>query len=164
MNQAPPTRIPVAPLTAAAFAPYGDVVEHAGAEPRRYLSNPFERAPRAGQPVFWINQFPRAATLPFSVEILERHPYSAQTFVPLHAGRYLVAVTASLPDGQPDLAGLRAFMASGRQGISYRLGVWHHPLTVLDGAGEFTVMMSLTGDGDDDVFWTLPTPIELTAA
>ncbi|KAK4095905.1 ureidoglycolate hydrolase [Parathielavia hyrcaniae] len=105
----------------------------------------------------------------FPVTILERHPFTTQTFIPLTANpdaRYLVIVAptllpppptplsssekkreslpvpAALPpssnyprplpgSGMPDLARLRAFVATGTQAVTYGAGTWHAPMVAL---------------------------------
>ncbi|KAI1091339.1 ureidoglycolate hydrolase [Rostrohypoxylon terebratum] len=92
----------------------------------------------------------------FEVKILERHPFTTQTFVPLGASaetQYLVIVAPSrapdIPDknfpvpqgdglpgsGLPDLNGLRAFVATGAQAVTYGAGTWHAPMAALGPAG-----------------------------
>ena len=57
-------------------------------------------------------------SLPFDIKLLERHPYSSQTFIPMNAKkRYLVIV--ALGDDKPDLSTLKAFIANNNQGINY---------------------------------------------
>ncbi|KAF5610824.1 ureidoglycolate hydrolase [Fusarium bulbicola] len=87
----------------------------------------------------------------FAVNILERHPFTSQTFAPLAstASSYLVIVAPSLPPspqddglptpsgeglpgrGLPDLKGLRAFVATDRQAVTYAAGTWHAPMVAL---------------------------------
>ncbi|TKA53708.1 hypothetical protein B0A53_03750 [Rhodotorula sp. CCFEE 5036] len=74
----------------------------------------------------------------WNVEVLERHEFSSQAFVPMGGtpaqdgeGQYLVLVALPGSDGQPDLSTLRAFTATHQQGISYRPNVWHAPLISL---------------------------------
>ncbi|KAF5025246.1 hypothetical protein F66182_2712 [Fusarium sp. NRRL 66182] len=94
----------------------------------------------------------------FSVNILERHPFTSQTFTPLAstASIYLIIVAPSLPPsaqdeglpvpsgeglpgrGLPDLKGLRAFIATDRQAVTYAAGTWHAPMVVL-GKNESTL-------------------------
>ncbi|MGH6798082.1 MAG: ureidoglycolate lyase, partial [Roseiarcus sp.] len=147
------------PLAHEPFAPFGEVVAHAGVAPRHYLRVPFQRDPNASRPEFWVTRAAESRRLPLRVTTLERHRFSAQTFIPLRVRRYLVVVAPNAADGFPDLSELRAFVANGGQGVSYRPGTWHQGLTVLDDAGEFAVMMSMTGNGDDE-FWGVPTPID----
>ena len=113
----------------------------------------------------------------FPVEILERHPFTTQTFIPLgispheaHRTRYLVVVAPSLPPspndeglpvpqtsdrfpgrGLPDLSRVRAFIANGSQAVTYGAGTWHAPMVVL---GEkpigFVVVQFANGVGIED--------------
>ncbi|TFY80894.1 hypothetical protein EWM64_g3118 [Hericium alpestre] len=69
------------------------------------------------------------------LKALERHPYTNQAFIPMGADqsqRYLVVVTKDADNGKPDLKSVRAFVATGAQGIVYKTAVWHQPMTVLE--------------------------------
>lgn len=83
------------------------------------------------------------ATSHVRVDLLEKHPKSSQTFVPMNARRYLVLV-AEPNEVRPDLSTLRAFLATGQQGISYAPGVWHHPLLALDEETDFACLVHET--------------------
>jgi ureidoglycolate lyase len=132
------------PLTAAAFAPFGEVIEataakqvftinegtaqrfhdlatlDCGAADGRVIVSLFRAAPRA---------------LPFAVRMVERHPIGSQAFVPLDpATRYLVVV-ASDPAATP-----RAFLVDGGRGINLHRGTWHHPLIALETTRDFLVL------------------------
>ena len=86
----------------------------------------------------------------FMVRVLERHFFSTQTFVPMNASRYLVIVC--LGKDRPDLTTLRAFLASSSQGITYKPGVWHHPLVAMDTPTDFACVVWENGtDGDCEV-------------
>ena len=134
------------PLTRAAFAPFGDVIELDGARHFPINGGTTERfhdlakvdigPDDGGRPL--INVF-RGQPRPQPVEIsmMERHPLGSQAFLPLGDVKYLVVVA---PAGEFDPAGLRAFYAEGWQGVNYARGVWHHPLIVLDRAGDFIVV------------------------
>ncbi|KAH7149428.1 ureidoglycolate hydrolase [Dactylonectria estremocensis] len=87
----------------------------------------------------------------FTIGILERHPFTSQTFTPLAstASIYLVIVAPSLPSGLsdegllvptgkglpgrglPDLRGLKAFVATSKQAVTYGAGTWHAPMVTL---------------------------------
>ena len=54
--------------------------------------------------------------------------------------------------GGPDTSGVRAFIATGKQGVTYKPNTWHHGLTVLDKPGRFAVFMWRTGTGGDEEF------------
>ena len=147
------------PLTSQAFAEFGEVVEHAGNERRRHLALPYAHSAPAARTAIWVSRVENAIPQPCPVLLLERHPYSSQTFIPLDNTPYLVAVAPDDAQGEPDLERLRAFVASGNQGVCYRSGVWHQGLSALRAPAQFVVTMTLTGAGDDDVFWKVPDSI-----
>ncbi|KAA1474226.1 allantoicase [Dentipellis sp. KUC8613] len=85
------------------------------------------------------------------VKALERHPYTNQAFIPMGAGerqRYVVVVTKEGEGGTPDLKSMRAFLATEGQGIVYKTGVWHQPMTVLDGPMDLACVETQIGNGD----------------
>jgi ureidoglycolate lyase len=98
----------------------------------------------------------------FEVKVLERHPFTSQTFIPLTADKskwYLVIVAPTLdPTGEdeeetlpvpassdnglklpgrglPDVRRLKAFVATGEQAVSYGAGTWHAPMIALGPPG-----------------------------
>ncbi len=133
------------PLTAAAFAPFGEVLEDKTA--RRVLSINQNTATRfgdlanadltreGGRPM--LSLF-RAAPRPLILEMLECHPLGAQMFMPARPADWLVVV-ASGKDA-PVLAEMRCFRARGFQGVNYNPGAWHHPLLVLEEGQDFWVL------------------------
>lgn len=96
------------------------------------------------------------------ITTLERHPHSTQSFVPIRAGRWLVVLAPTLPDGLPDIANARAYLAGPEDAICIGRNVWHAGLTVLDGPAEFAMMMWRANAGDDGIVHELATPITLT--
>ncbi|MEI2415666.1 ureidoglycolate lyase [Orrella sp. JC864] len=162
MAHEPQTRqVRAVPLTREAFAPFGDVIEHAGPGRRRHLDVPFEHGAMATRPAMWVSRAGQACALPCRLQNMERHPHSAQSFIPLSGAPYLVVVAPEARDGTPDLGRLQAFVAAGSQGVCYRPGVWHHGLSVLQAPAEFAVVMTLTGTGEDDEFWPMPRPVDI---
>jgi ureidoglycolate lyase len=131
------------PLTAAAFAPFGDVLEATGDfrlindgmcqrhHDRAQLD--FGPAGRAGISVF--SATPRA--LPYQFTLLERHPEGSQAFMPMsqHPFLVIVALDASGTPGTP-----QAFVTNGAQGINLHRGTWHGVLTPLHAPGLFAVV------------------------
>ncbi|WYX28337.1 ureidoglycolate lyase [Achromobacter denitrificans] len=117
MNVDSARRVVAEPLTSEGFAAFGEVVEHAGEQRRRHLSLPFAHAAPACRPAMWVSRVEAAIAWPCPVVLLERHPYSSQTFIPLDGASYLVAVAPDGERGEPDLSRLRAFIASGSQGV-----------------------------------------------
>ncbi|KAL9027821.1 MAG: hypothetical protein Q9196_003718, partial [Gyalolechia fulgens] len=104
----------------------------------------------------------------FDVEVLERHPYTTQTFIPLSASspepsipsQYLVIVASTLPptadppfdtSGPPDLRNLKAFWAHGGQAVTYGAGTWHAPMVVIgDARIDFVVVQFANGVVEED--------------
>jgi len=153
-------RIVAEPLTAEAFKPYGSVLE-APPVPGRVYFNDTLASGRAHAPIS-VSVATVAATkaLPLTVKVLERHEHSSQTFIPLSVSRYLVLATRDAPGGGPDVAGLRAFVARAGQGVTYAMGTWHHPVTVLDAPASFAVLMWRDGTAGDEEF--VPVTISVT--
>ncbi|HVS13767.1 MAG TPA: ureidoglycolate lyase [Thermoanaerobaculia bacterium] len=135
-----PLELEAAPLSARAFAPFGEVIEagadgypiNDGAALRRDLRSPPDVAAEGGTLRLGVVRT-RARSLPLLVRLLERHPLGSQAFVPMTARSFLVVVAAG--GDPPRGADLSAFVAGPGQGVSYRRGVWHHPLTALGGVG-----------------------------
>ncbi|SDI94880.1 ureidoglycolate lyase [Alloyangia pacifica] len=137
------SRIDAAPLTAGAFAPYGEVLEAEGAPDRiinQGLCGRFHDLAtldvldgRAGISLFKAE--PRS--LPLRLEMVERHPQGSQAFVPMSHDPFLVVVA---PDegGRPGTP--RAFLTRAGQGINFHRGTWHGVLTPLYAPGLFAVI------------------------
>ncbi len=132
------------PLTATAFAPFGQVLAAEG-PPDRIINRglcgrwhdradlDFGPGGRAGISVFLAE--PRA--LPYDCDLLERHPEGSQAFLPLHAQPFLVIVA---PDAGGAPGAPRAFLTTGAQGINLSRGTWHGVLTPLAAPGLFAVV------------------------
>jgi ureidoglycolate lyase len=128
------------PLTATAFAPFGDVLEASGdfrlinaGLCRRFHDRAgldFGADGRAGISVFHAE--PRA--LPYSFDLIERHPDGSQAFLPMTAHPFLVIV-AEGPEATP-----LAFLTAPGQGINLSRGTWHGVLTPLHAPGLFAVV------------------------
>jgi|AGTN01.2.fsa_nt_gi Ureidoglycolate hydrolase len=88
------------------------------------------------------------ARMPLEIKLLERHEFSTQVFLPMsETSKFLVIV--SLGSSAPDLDSLRAFVVEGAQGISYKPGVWHYPMTALDNRIDFACLVWEDGTKDD---------------
>jgi ureidoglycolate lyase len=87
---------------------------------------------------------------PLKSELMERHEFSSQTFVPVDVTRWLIVVAPHAAKGGPDMAGARAFVATGKQGVTYKPNTWHHGLTTLDEPGRFAVFMWRAGTRDEE--------------
>jgi len=159
-----PLTLMTRPLSAAAFAPFGEVIDLLSDARREYVTRAFEHDEVAGAPSMWIGYPPGVANATngtLRLKKLERHPHATQTFVPIEAGRYLVVVCAAAADGSPDLTTLRALIGDEKQAITYGQNVWHHGLTVLDTRTRFVTVMASYRTGDDDVFLDVATPVDV---
>jgi ureidoglycolate lyase len=153
-------RIVAEPLTAEAFKPYGAVLEGPSVPGRVYVNDTLANGrPHAPLSLSIATVAPTKA-LPLVVKVLERHEHSSQSFIPLSVSRYLVLATRDAPGGGPDVATLRAFVARAGQGVTYAMGTWHHPVTVLDTPASFAVLMWRDGSVGDEEF--VPVTIPLT--
>ncbi|MDH3669082.1 MAG: ureidoglycolate lyase [Paracoccaceae bacterium] len=140
------------PLTAQAFALFGDVIEAAGA-PARMINrgncgrfDDLARLDFAGEGRPGISVFKaKPYALPLTLEMVERHPLGSQAFLPLSAEPFLVVVA---PDEGAKPGRPRAFLTAPGQGVNYHRGTWHGVLTPLSGPGLFAVVDRL-GDGDN---------------
>lgn len=134
------------PLTAEAFAPFGDVIDartspsfpiNAGRTQRHHDLAKVETLGENAHTL--INIFvSQPVTLPLELTFLERHPQGSQAFMPLHQERFIVVVAP--PGEHINLVDVRAFVTDGHQGVNYHAGVWHAIQSVLDREGEFLVV------------------------
>ena len=144
------------PLTREAFAPFGDVINLPEAPGRTYYSDALGNLRAEARASLSLSLKAESADRPLRSDYLERHEFSSQTFVPLDAERWLIVVAPHAASGGPDVSGMKAFVATGRQGVTYRADTWHHGLTVLDRPGRFAVFMWLDGSKGDEEFVSVP--------
>ncbi|WP_371036390.1 ureidoglycolate lyase [Rhodosalinus sp. FB01] len=153
------------PLDAAAFAPFGDVLEAAGAPDQLINAGRCRRFHdrarldfgdgRAGISLFRAE--PRA--LPLELDLVERHPGGSQAFLPMTADPFLVVVA---PDegGRPGRP--LAFLTRPGQGVNYLRGTWHGVLAPLAPPGLFAVVDRI-GPGANLEEHVFATPWRITA-
>jgi len=100
--------------------------------------------------------------LPFDINLLEKHPYSTQMFVPMTAEkRYLVIVAKG--EEIPDISTLKCFIAKKGQAITYHPGIWHHPMVALDKETDFCCFVYEDGTKNDCVVELLKKTIRCTS-
>lgn len=147
-------RLLAQPLTAAAFAPFGELLEAPG-EGRAHFNAALANL-RPGVPPDLSIVVKEPDALPFASAVMERHPSSSQSFLPMDAARWLVVVAPDAADGGPDMTAARAFLAGPTQGVTYAARVWHHPFTVFDRPQRFGIFMWRDGTPADDEFRDVP--------
>jgi len=137
------------------FAPFGDVLTPPSFG-RSYFDQGLCNARAAAQGSLSMTRASPLQALPMRATLLERHEFSSQSFVPLSVSRWLIVVAPSGMNGGPDLARTRAFVAGPGLGVTLRIGVWHHGLTVLDRPADFAIFMWRDGSASDEEFVTVP--------
>jgi ureidoglycolate lyase len=135
----------IEPLTAAAFAPFGQVIETSGAHHYPINAGMTERYhdlarvelggvhPRPLISIFRGKPYP----LPLLLKLVERHPLGSQAFYPLSPNPWLV-ITAEDEAGKP--VRLRAFQPGPGQGVNIAMNIWHGVLTPLEAEADFLVV------------------------
>ncbi len=127
------------PLTAQAFATFGDVLDATGdfrlindgfCQRHHDLAQVDTGGAKTGISIFQAK--PRA--LPYSFDLIERHPDGSQAFIPMTQHPFLVIV-ALTTSAKP-----LAFLTNGAQGINLHRGTWHGVLTPLHAPGLFAVV------------------------
>lgn len=144
----------IQPLTAAAFAPYGEVIQApVGLGRADDLASVLVGAD--GRPQLSVLKAESANALPLTVTRVERHPLGTQAFIPMSGGMFFVVVA---PAGAFDPNKLAAFGADGTQGINYRPGTWHHGFLAAR-TGDAFLIVERFGPGANCDFEHLADPV-----
>ena len=153
------------PLTRAAFAAYGDVIDKDGDNHYPINAGKTERfhdlarvettGPDARVLVSIFAGTPY--DFPLRLCMVERHPLGSQAFMPLGGRPYLVVVCGNGPGGpqQPE-----AFVARGDQGVNYPANRWHAVLTPIRAPQDFLVV-DRGGGGVNLEEFHFPEPYEI---
>jgi ureidoglycolate lyase len=149
------------PITAEAFAPYGELLMPPEGFGRRYLDEGLANLRPGAWPSLSIAAVAPLAALPLRAVQMERHRFSSQSFLPMDAGRYLAVVAPHAPGGGPDEARMQAFVIAGDIGITYRADVWHHPMVALDRPARFAIVIWRDGGPGDEEFVRLSAPLSI---
>lgn len=159
--------ITLEPLTADAFAAFGDVIDaqapcerfpiNEGLTQRHNALAAIDCSVKDGAPA--VSLFcAQAVSAGFVLRTLERHPLGTQAFINTSGNPYAIVVA---PRGSLREDAIRGFIASGSQSISYHRGTWHHYLLALEGPSNFVVVDRI-GPGDNCDERTLAAPLQLT--
>ncbi|MHA3915208.1 ureidoglycolate lyase [Halovulum sp. GXIMD14793] len=145
------TDIHIQPLTAEAFAPFGDVLEVSG-DPDVIINDGrcgrfHDRAKldfsdgRAAISLFASTP----VTLPYTCNLLERHPLGSQAFIPMTPDPFLVIVALD-DNGKPHDP--KAFLTQSGQAVNYFRNTWHGVLTPLV-SGQTFMVIDRVGEGNN---------------
>ena len=154
------------PLTKSAFAPFGQVIETAGAHHYPINSGNCERYHDLARiELGGVHPRPmisllhaRGFSLPLDVPMVERHPFGSQAFYPLSPHPFLVVVA-------PDEGGVPgtplAFLTAPGQGVNIAMNTWHGVLTPLGPEADF-LCVDRGGDGNnlEEHFFPAPWRVE----
>ena len=153
--------ITVEPLTAEAFAPFGDVIAFAGndffsinngmADRYHALAEVVTGGADARAVISLVKS--RQFSLPRQLDHMEYHPLGSQAFIPLDNTAFVVVVAEA--GDAPDLSGVRAFITDGSQGINYHPGTWHHVL-LTPFAGMNFICIDRDGEGNNCIDFSIP--------
>ncbi len=153
----------IEPISRAAFAPFGDLIEAKG--PARSINQgkcarfhdlaqiDFSDG-RAGISLF--DAEPRA--LPLRLDMMERHPLGSQGFIPMSMAAFLVIVARD-DGGKPTQP--QAFRTQPGQAINFHRGTWHGVLTPLSAPGLFAVVDRIgSGDNLEEHWFEMPFEVQ----
>lgn len=120
-----PTDLPVQPISAQAFAPYGALIE-AEEDGKPFGPDDAQLVLGRGTPRFYVMNLHRR---PKQFGTITRHLEVTQCLASVGGKPWFIAVAPpdapEDPDGTPDLARLRAFRVEGDQAIMLSCGTWH---------------------------------------
>ena len=169
MSSIAPSRIITAqPLTRAAFAPFGDVLDtdwdnhfpiNEG-KCERY--HDLAKVDATGENARVLISLFRGTPydFPLTLKMVERHPFGSQAFMPLSPAPFLVVVC---PDEQNRPGTPHAFVTAPGQGVNYQRNLWHAVLTPIGAPQDFLVV-DRGGDGNNleehyfDELWQIVLP------
>lgn len=143
-------------LTAADFAPFGDVIElreapdvliNQGLCGRHHDLAKLDFTD-AGAGISLFDAKPRS--FPYTLDMVERHPLGSQAFIPMTETSFLVIV-AHDKGGTPDTPS--AFITKFGQGINLHRNVWHGVLAPLTAPGLFAVVDRIGESNNLEEHW-----------
>ncbi|MCH2095408.1 MAG: ureidoglycolate lyase [Rhodobacteraceae bacterium] len=149
------------PITATAFAPFGEVIESGCAASILINDGKCQRFTdlitldivdgAVGLSLFDA----QLRDIPYACTLLERHPLGSQCFIPMQNSTYLVIVAPDA-DGVPGAP--LAFLAGAGQCVNIARNTWHGVLCPVAGSGLFAVIDRI-GEGPNLQEFTLADPL-----
>lgn len=156
-----PRPLRLTPFDEAALAPYGQIIRPPSQPGERAFYTEWLADQHPGTSIRLHTNTIVPSTPPYAVHQLERHPRTAQIFIPLNVSRYVALVTAMDETGGPDLATAMAMILPGDRGIVFAKGVWHAGASVLDHIGSFCVLHYRNDTSADDEILALTNPFDV---
>ncbi len=149
-------QISIQPMDAASFASFGDVLTLKSKPDKMINQDMCGRHHDLAKLDFTDGQagislfdaVPRQ--LPYTLDMMERHPFGSQAFIPLHEHGFLVIVAPDM-DGKPGEP--LAFLTAPRTGINIYKNTWHGVLTPLQAPGMFAVIDRIGNGANLEEYW-----------
>ena len=151
------TELTALPLSADAFADFGEVIDleaarripiNDGLTTRFHDLFTIDALEAGGRPI--VSVFRTAPLpLPHRVRVMERHPRGSQAFMPMDDLPFLVLVGSG--GDAPRAGDLSLFITNGKQGVNLYKNTWHHFQIVLGKQRDFIVVDRGGGNGDDNL-------------
>jgi ureidoglycolate lyase len=149
-------QISIQPMDAASFASFGDVLTLKSKPDKMINQDMCGRHHDLAKLDFTDGQagislfdaVPRQ--LPYTLDMMERHPLGSQAFIPLHEHSFLVIVASDMggKPGEP-----LAFLTAPRTGINIYKNTWHGVLTPLQAPGMFAVIDRIGNGKNLEEYW-----------
>ena len=149
--------ISIQPLTQVAFEAFGDIISlkdapdkliNQGLCGRHHDLAALDFGPDGRAGISLFDATPRS--LPYHLELVERHPKGSQAFLPMTQNPFLVIVAPD-EDGAPGRP--LAFRTVPGQGINFHHNVWHGVLTPLFAPGLFAVVDRIGNSTNLEEYW-----------
>ena len=121
---------PLEEVTAEEFAPYGQIMGRCEGEPfetleiLKYWTKNADLGPdneKADGGLLLCNKSGK------TIKYLERHPETAENFIPIENECIFVMAPADNASDKPDVSKLAAFYMNGSLGVALHKGTWHWP-------------------------------------
>src|SRR5262245_28355807 len=106
------------PLTREAFAPFGDIIDMPTAAGRFYYDGALGNLRSSATASLSVALKDPTPDRPLKSDMLERHEFSSQTFIPVDVGRWLIVVAPHAAQGGPDSSKALAFIADDSVGVT----------------------------------------------
>ena len=144
-------------LTDASFAAFGDIITlkntpdkliNQGLCGRHHDLATLDFGPEGSAGISLFNAMPNS--LPYQLELVERHPEGSQAFIPMTQNPFLVIVAPN-ENGTPGRP--LAFRTAPGQGINFHRNVWHGVLTPLFAPGLFAVVDRIGNSTNLEEYW-----------
>ncbi|MCS5592383.1 MAG: ureidoglycolate lyase [Gammaproteobacteria bacterium] len=131
------------PLTSEDFSLFGEVVDSRGGRfmtindgyARKYANLATIDTQEADGTTAVHIFVARKRQFPLRINMLEKHPFFSQAFIPRSTQPFVVVVAP--PSETPNIEKIQAFITDGEQGVNYARGVWHFPLISLGNDNQF---------------------------